>query len=123
MKPSGAEVRRVRAQDRAGALAQRRRVVAQPRAVGGPDLDQARAGLRDDLGDAKAAADLDELPARDDDLAARPGQRRGGEQHRGGAVVDRQRRPRRPVTSRSSASTCAWREPRSPVARSSSRFE
>ena len=80
----------MRAQDDAGALAQRRRVVAQPRAVRGPDLDQARAGLSDDLGDAEAAADLDELPARDDDLAPRPRQRRGGQQHGGGAVVDRE---------------------------------
>ena len=86
----GAEVRRVRAQDGAGALAQRRRVVAQPRAVRGPDLDQRAPACRDDLGDAKAAADLDELPARDDDLASRPRQRRGGQQHGGGAVVDRE---------------------------------
>ena len=86
----GAEVRRVRAQDDAGALAQRRRVVAQPRAVRGADLDQQRAGLSDHLRDAKAAADLDELPARDDDLAPRPRQCRGGQEHGGGAVVDRE---------------------------------
>ena len=80
----------MRAQDDAGALAQRRGVVAQPRAVRGPDLDQSRPGLSDDLGDAKAAADLDELPARDDDLAPRARQRRGGQQHGGRAVVDRE---------------------------------
>ena len=87
-----AEVRRVRAQQRAGALADRALVVGAPRAVGRADLDERRAGLRDHLGHAEAAADLDELPARDDDLAPRPGQRRGREQHRAGAVVDRQRR-------------------------------
>jgi hypothetical protein len=87
-----AEVRRVRAQDRAGALAERGGVVGKPRAVGRADLDEARPRLRDDLRDAEAAADLDELPARDDDVAPRPAERRGGEQHRGGAVVDRERR-------------------------------
>jgi hypothetical protein len=80
----------VRAQDDAGALAQRGGVVAQPGAVRGPDLDEARAGLRHHLGDAEAPADLDELPARDDDLAPRAGQGRGGQQHGGGAVVDRE---------------------------------
>ena len=88
-----AEVRRVHAQDRAGVRVARRalRVVGQARAVGRPDLDEPRAGLGDDLGDAEAAADLDELAARDDDLAP-GGERRGGQQRRAGAVVDDERR-------------------------------
>ena len=87
-----AEVGRVRAQDRAGAVADGVGVVGAAGAVGGADLDERRAGLRDHVGHAEAAADLDELAARDHDLAARAGERRGGEQHRGGAVVDGERR-------------------------------
>ena len=41
------------------------------RAVGGADLDQACAGARHDVGHAEGAADLDQLAARDDHLAAR----------------------------------------------------
>ena len=44
--------------------------VAQMRAVGGPHLHQFGAALAQHVGDAKAAADLDELAARDDDLTA-----------------------------------------------------
>ena len=66
---------------RSSASRARPRVVGQARAVGRPDLDEARAGLGDDLGDAEAAADLDELAARDDQVA--PGrERRGGQQRR-----------------------------------------
>ena len=39
-----------------------------------------------------AAADLDQLAARDDELAPAAGERGGGEQRRGGAVVDHERR-------------------------------
>ena len=117
-----AEVRRVRAQDRAGALAERRRVVGQARAVGGADLDQPRAGLRDDLGDAEAAADLDQLAARDDDLAPRPASAAAASSTAAAQLLTASAASA-PVSSHSSASTWAWREPRSPVARSSSRFE
>ena len=87
-----AEVRRVRAQDRARGRPDRALVVGAARAVGRADLDEPRSGLRDHLGHAEAAADLHELPARDDDLVARPCERRCRQQRRGRAVVDRQRR-------------------------------
>ena len=65
------EVRRVDAQDRLRPpLGERRLEVGGARPVRRPDLDQLRAGAPDDLGDAHAAADLDELAARDDDPAA-----------------------------------------------------
>ncbi len=59
-------------------------------AVGRADLAQGSAGAPEDVGDAKLAADLDQLPAGDHDLLA-PGQGLEREQHRGGAVVDDQR--------------------------------
>ena len=46
-------------------------VVAQMRAVGGSDLDELGARSRHDIGDAKAAANLDKLAATDDNLFAR----------------------------------------------------
>ena len=59
------------AQDGASlAVGERRLEVRDARAVRRPDLDQLRAGAPDDLGDPDAAADLDELAARDDDAAA-----------------------------------------------------
>ena len=82
----------MRAQDGAGLRPQRGPVVGQAGAVRRADLDQPRAGLGDHLGHPEAAADLDQLPARDDHLAAPAGQRRHGQQHRRGAVVDHQRR-------------------------------
>ena len=57
------------------------------RAVGGADLDQLRAGARHDLRHAEGAADLDQLAARHDRLAALR-QRVEHEQHGGGVVVD-----------------------------------
>jgi hypothetical protein len=68
----------------------RRLVVAQVRAVGGADLDQAHARRRHDLGHAERAADLDQLAARHD---RRPTLRepREHEQHRGRVVVHDQR--------------------------------
>ena len=62
-------------------------VVAQVRAVRRADLAQPRAASQHDVGDAELAADLDQLAARDDDLAA-VGQRLERQQHRGGVVVD-----------------------------------
>ena len=70
-EPELAEVGLVHAQHRAGVRRERALVVGQPRAVGRPDLDEPRARLGDHVGHAEAAADLDELPARDHDL--RPG--------------------------------------------------
>ena len=87
-----AEVRRVRAEDDGG-VGRRARPRSRPaaRAVGRPDLDEPRPGLRDDVGDPKAAADLDELPARDDDRPSRARERRGGQQDGSRAVVDDER--------------------------------
>ena len=83
-----AEVRGVHAQQRHGALADRLGVVAQVGAVRRADLDERRAGLAHHVGDAEAAADLDQLAARDHHLAA--GAERGErEQQRRGVVVDR----------------------------------
>ena len=70
--------------------ARRLGVVGQAGAVRGADLDQARAGLGDDLRDPEAAADLDELAARDDELAPAR-ERGGGQQRRRRAVVDHER--------------------------------
>ena len=92
-----AEVRGVDAQQRRRLVGDRLGVVAEVGAVRRADLDEARAGLAHDVGDAEPAPDLDELPARDDDLA--PGaERRQREQQRGGVVVDRDARlrPRHP---------------------------
>ena len=69
-------------------------VVAQVSAVGGADLDQLHAGARHDVGHAEGAADLDQLAARDDDLAPLR-QRVEGEQDRGCIVVHHGRRLRR----------------------------
>jgi hypothetical protein len=81
------EVRRVHAQDRRGAIRDRGGIVRDARAIGGADFSQHRAGLRHDVGDAEAAADLDQLATRDDHLAA-GGERRERHQRRSGVVVD-----------------------------------
>ena len=65
-------------------------VVGQVRAVGGADLDEPGARGRHDIGDAEAAADLDELAATHDDLFAR-GMGGQHQQHRGGIVIDDER--------------------------------
>ena len=51
-----------------------------------PDLDEPAPRLRHDLGDPEPAADLDQLAARHDDVAA-AGQRGQREEHRGRVVV------------------------------------
>ena len=80
----------VDAEDGARRGAERARVVGGARAVGRAHLAQPRARALDDLGDAEPVADLDELAARDDDLA--PARERRERQHqRGGAVVDADR--------------------------------
>ena len=65
-------------------------VVGRARAVRRPDLDEARAGALEHLGDAEAVADLDQLAARHEHLAA-VGERGKREQQRGGVVVDDER--------------------------------
>ena len=93
-----------------------RPVVGPAGAVGGPDLDQAGAGLGHHVGHPEPAADLDQLAPGHDDLPA-PGQGGQHQQHGGGVVVDHQGRlgaagpgqqgagvvaagPRRPVAGR-----------------------
>ena len=74
-----------------GAVADRALVVLEPRAVRRADLDEAGSGAREHLGNPEAVADLDELTARDDNVA--PFRERGnGEEDGGGVVVDDQRR-------------------------------
>ena len=65
-------------------------VVAGASPVRRSDLDEPRSRTREHVRDTKPVADLDELPARDDDLTAF---REGGEreQHRGRVVVDHER--------------------------------
>ena len=64
-------------------------IVGQPGLIGGPHLHQPCAALGDHVGDAEAAADLHQLAARDDHLAA-AGQGAERQQHCGGGVVHRQ---------------------------------
>jgi len=73
-----------------GRAGQRALVVREVGAVGGAHLHQARAGGGKDLGDAERAADLDQLAARDHDLAAARVRRHGQQQGRG-VVVDDER--------------------------------
>ena len=62
-------------------------VVVDAGLVGGADFDEAGAALLDDVWNAEAAADLDQLAAGDDDFAA-GGEGAKGQEHGGGAVVD-----------------------------------
>ena len=64
-------------------------IVGQPGAVGRPYLHQPGAALPDDVGDAKAAADLHQLATRDDHLAV-AGQGGQRQQQGGRVVVDAQ---------------------------------
>ena len=109
-----AEVRLVHAQEQRRVGADRLLVVLGARAVRRADLDEPCARAREHVGDAEAVADLDQLAARDDDLAAFA-ERREREQHRRGVVVDdergfgagqppQQRRRRGPAASRASRS-------------------
>ena len=69
-EPLDAVVRRVHLEDEAGLRADRRRIVLRMRAVGGADLDQPGAGAGHDVRHPERAADLDQLAARNDRLAA-----------------------------------------------------
>ena len=71
--------------------ADRALVVGGARAVGRPDLDESRARAREHVGDPEAVADLDQLAARDEHLAAL-GERGERQHHGGGVVVDDERR-------------------------------
>ena len=85
-----AEVRLVHAKQNGGVGADRALVVGCARAVRRSDLDEARTGAGEHVGDAKAVADLDQLAARDDHLATL-GERGEGEQHRRRVVVHDER--------------------------------
>src|SRR5437867_3946519 len=74
------------AEDRPRLVRYRSRVIPRVCAVGRTDLDELRARPREHVRDPEPAADLDELAARDDDLAL-PGERRQREEDRGRAVV------------------------------------
>ena len=122
-EPERAEVRRVRAQDRAG---RRRRARARSRRSRVrfvvPTSTSRAPGLRHDLGDPERAADLDQLPARDDDLAPAPASAAAASSTAAAQLLTASAASA-PVSSRSSASTWSWREPRSPVVEVDSRFE
>ena len=85
-----AVVARVHLEHQPGVCGQRALVVREVRLVRRADLDHPGAGLGHDVGDAERAADLDELPAGDDRLAAAR-ERRDAEHDGGGVVVDRHR--------------------------------
>ena len=89
-KPGDLEIACVHAEDRAGLLADRARVVAGVGAIRRTDLDELRAGAPEHVRDAEAAADLDQLATRHDDLLAR-GERREGEQDGCRVVIDHDR--------------------------------
>ncbi len=80
----------MRAQQERRSRRERAFEVCEVHAIGRTDLDERGAAALQDVGNAKPAADLDELVARDDHLAAF-GQRIEHEQHGGRAVVDDQR--------------------------------
>ena len=85
-----AEVGLVHPQEDGRPLADRALVVGQPGAVGRAHLDEPRAGAREDVGDAEAVADLDQLATGDDHLASLR-QRGEREQDGRGVVVDDER--------------------------------
>ncbi len=86
-----AEVRLVDAQQQRGVRGHGRVVVGGARAIRRPDLDEARTRACEHVGDAEAVADLDQLAARDEHVAALR-ERGEREQHRRRVVVDDDRR-------------------------------
>ena len=87
LEADDAEVRLVDAEDDRRLGPDRALVVRGARPVRRPDLDEPRAGAGQDVGDPEAVADLDQLAARDDDLASLR-QRSQREEDCGGVVVD-----------------------------------
>ena len=85
-----AEVRLVHAQQNGRLRPDRVLVVGGARPVRRPHLDEPRARAREHVGDPEAVADLDQLAARDEHLAAL-GERSEREQHGRGVVVDDER--------------------------------
>jgi hypothetical protein len=83
----------VHVQEHSSVRTDRALVVGRPRAVRRAHLDEPRARTREHLGDPEAVADLDELAARDDHVAAFR-ERREREEHRRRVVVDDERRLR-----------------------------
>ena len=84
------EVGLVHAQDHGRLGAERPLVVRHPGAVRRPDLDEPRSRAGEHVGNPEAVADLDQLPARDEHLAAL-GERGQGEHHGSGIVVHDER--------------------------------
>ena len=83
------EVRAMDFQNEGGALGDRFFVIVEMGFVGGADFDEFGAGGFEDVGDAEAAADFDELAAGDDDFGFAFGDEgTKGEDEGGGAVVD-----------------------------------
>src|SRR5262249_37679238 len=82
-----AVIRRVRAQDDASVFIDGFFIIAQPCAVGRPDLADAGAGFRNHIGDAERAAYFYQFAARYQNLAAF-GERVECDQNGGGAIVD-----------------------------------
>ena len=86
-EPFDPEIRGMHAENQRRPLADRGGVVGEPRLVRGAHFAQDRPGLRHHVGDSEAAADLDQLAARDDDLPA-GGERRQDDHRRRRVVVD-----------------------------------
>ena len=124
VKPTVRKLRGMHPHQRGRVGPDRALVVGDPGPVRRPDLDQARTRGRQDLGDPERAADLDQLPARDDHLAP-AGERRHGQQHRGRVVVDRRAPPPRrsapAAVPRRAPGGCRARRPRRRTRGSSSR--
>ena len=89
-EPEHAEVRLVHAQQQGRLRPDRTLVVGGARPIRRADLDEARARADEDVGDAEAVADLDELASRHDHLAALR-ERREREEDGGRVVVDDER--------------------------------
>ena len=86
-EPFDAEIGRVHLEDERGVGGHRLGVVREPRAVGGPDVDQPGARLGQDVGHPEAAADLDALAPSDEHVAS-DGEGGENQQHGSGVVVD-----------------------------------
>ena len=90
-EPHDLEIARVHLEHRAGFRPDRGVIVLAARAVGGPHLAELRPRGGEDVRNAERAADLDQLPSRDDDLLPLRGRAQRQEDRRG-VVVDRERR-------------------------------